>query len=159
MTGINLASRSDAFIFPSICSSGRASAECGAEIVLCTLRVCVCLCVSALELTCLVSLCVQTKIIQCSAWECVHTLCLECQSAKLYLVSEQEGRCVCCSHWKENMSLSVCSPCGLGARGGLHREKDRVGAFKNPPALLPKLILLYHRPCFINLSNLEVNKL
>lgn len=119
----------------------------------------VCVCLSALTLTCFVSLRVQTKIIQCSAWECIHTLCLECQSAKLYLVNEQEGRCVCRSHWKENMNLAVCSPCAVGARGGLQRENDRVGAFKSPPALLPKLILLYHRPCFINLSNLEVNKL
>ena len=125
----------------------------------CACCACVFVCVSALTLTCLVSLCVQTKIIHCSAWECIHTLCLECQSAKLYLVNEQEGRCVCCSHWKENMNLSVCSPCALGARGGLRREKDRVGAFRNPPAILPKLILLYHQPCFINLSNLEVNKL
>lgn len=76
-----------------------------------------CVCVSALALTCLLCLCVQTKIIQCSAWDCIPIL--ECQSAKLYLVNEQGGRCVCCSHWKENMNLSVCSPCALGARGGL----------------------------------------
>lgn len=102
-----------------------------------------CVRVKAHAPTFLVCLCVQTKIIQPSAWECIHTLRLAC--AKLCIGNVQEGRCLCRRLWKGNMNLSVCSPHALGARGRLLREKDRTGAFKSPPALSQKPVLLLQR--------------
>lgn len=45
-------------------------------------------------------------------------------------------------------SFGVVSMC-FGSKKRMWREKDRVGAFKSPPALWPKSILFELRLCFI----------
>lgn len=122
---INLSACSEAFVFASVCRSGRASLEWSFKIVqhmLCVFA-CACTCVS----------CVQTKIIQRSAWEYIHALVChiipsEWAGGPLCLLQSLEGKT-----W---IFLSVVHVCWEQESG--YTKKDRVGTFKLPPALCPK---------------------
>lgn len=114
--------------------------------------VCVCFCVSALTHMSCVTACANKDNSMFDLG--VHPHCV-CQCAKLYLLNEQEGCCLCSSHWKGNINLRFVAHVLWEKEAGFRETKEE--AFKNPPVLLRKLILHHHQP-FYN-CNLEVNKL
>lgn len=123
--------------FLPFCSSGRASPECGTEIVLCMLCIFVWL---HLRLVCLCAN--KDNSVLCMGMHPHFVFGMpECQ----IIPCERAGgsRCLLQSLEGKHESLPVRV---LWEQETGYREKDRVGAFKLTPALHPRLILFDHCP-------------